>query len=79
MVNGFQDVVSAVADGNMRVTAGHLSQVLLWVLAGVSVVFSLVIMRVLKDGRAESDAEGDRRVGFQRDWRNFEDDHIIII
>jgi hypothetical protein len=75
MVNGVVYVVSTVGDGSMNITAGGLLQVLLWVIAGVSVVFSAVITGILRDGR---DNDGGKRVDFEKSWKDFEDEHIII-
>lgn len=79
MVNGVVYVVSMVGDGSMNVTTGGLLQVLLWIIAGVSAVFSVAVMGMLSDARAGEATEGGRRIDFERGWREFEDEHIIVI
>jgi len=78
-VNGLVYIVSNAGDGDLNATAGGLLQVLLWVVFGVEVGFSLALMWCLRDGMGGWDDEGVRGVDFERGWNQFEDDHIIII
>jgi hypothetical protein len=78
-VNGLVYIVSNAGNGDLNVTAGGLLQALLWVVFGLEVVFSVAVMWNVRDGMGGGDDEGDRTVGFERGWNNFEDDHIIII
>jgi hypothetical protein len=78
-VHGIVYVVSNVGNGDLNVTAGGLLQVLLWVVFGVETVFSIVVMGVLRDERGGRAADEGRIMGVERQWQEFEDDHIIVI
>jgi hypothetical protein len=77
MVNGLQYVLGTSGNGNMNMTTGGLLQVLLWVIAWISVIFSMAVVGILRRASGGDDAEGDRRIGFERGWSEFEDDHIF--
>lgn len=79
MVNWLAYFVSAIGNenGDLNISAGGLLQVLLWVLFGVELVFSVVVMGVLRDRRSESWAKGDDIIDFEG-WNEFENDHIIV-
>jgi hypothetical protein len=78
MVNGLQYVLGTSGNRNMNVTAGGVLQVLLWLIAGISGIFSMAVMGILRHASGGDGAEGDRRIDFERGWSEFEDDHIII-
>lgn len=85
VVNGMVYVVTLIGsgngggDGDINISAGGLLQVLLWVVFGIEAVFGLVVMSALRDGRGGRGGNGDRRIDFERGWKEFEDEHIIVI
>jgi hypothetical protein len=79
MVDELVYVVGAFGDGDLNVMAGGWLQVLLWVIFGIEVVFSGVTMGVLRNGRGRRADGGSRRLDFVRGWKEFEDEHIIVI
>lgn len=77
-MNGLVYAVTALGNGSgagggggdVNISAGGLLQVLLRVVFGAEVVFSVVTMGVLMD---------ERRADFERVRNEFEDEHIIFI